>query len=131
MVKHSTKGLIFLQVHIFYRNSSFIECKCSFLIENVQFNKTFLWKNSDSKNAKICADRCIQRSDFNFTRFEIVGPRIVIIGETEVRIYNPDILFENKIKLETNSNAKFDCSRKSYSFRLHKNYDFGLMFYGF
>ena len=89
------------------------------------------WKLSDSKNAKICADRCIQRSDFNFTRFEIVGPRIVIIGETEVRIYNPDILFENKIKLETNSNAKFDCSRKSYSFRLHKNYDFGLMFYGF
>lgn len=55
----------------------------------------------------------------------------MIIGETEVRIYNPDILFENKIKLETNSNAKFDCSRKSYSFRLHKNYDFGLMFYGF
>ena len=91
----------------------------------------FLWKNSDSKNAKICAERCIHRSDFNFTRFEIVGPRIVIIGETEVRIYNPDILFENKIKLETNSNAKFDCSRKSYSFRLHKNYDFGLMFYGF
>ena len=83
---------------------------------------------SDSKNSKSCVDRCIPRSDFNFTRFEIVGSRVVIIGETEVRIYNPDILFENKIKLETNSNAKFDCSRKSYSFRLHKNYDFGLIF---
>ena len=104
--------------------------KSSVLTQNIHIPE-FSWKISGPKSVKICGDRCIQRSDFNFTRFEIVGPRIVIIGETEVRIYNPDILFENKIKLETNSNAKFDCSRKSYSFRLHKRLRFWIEFLWF
>ena len=77
-----------MQMFIFNRKSLF-------LTQNIHIPE-FTRKISGPKNVKICGDRCIQRSEFNFTRFEIVGPRIVIIGETEVRIYNPDILFENK-----------------------------------